>query len=156
MVDLDPDARPSIEQIKADPWFRGIDWDAIEREPSADRTSLRFVLSPPCDADTDMALFRRLVQRRADPAGSVDVASVLVVRQGAEAARSVRVLRDGRGNGRRVRQRGRPDGFVPRRALGLRVSSAARRRHRRVSALFRKSDLSAHELLQKLLYTISL
>ncbi|EPS98328.1 hypothetical protein FOMPIDRAFT_7248, partial [Fomitopsis schrenkii] len=32
MVDLDPDARPSTEQIKADPWFAGIDWDAIERK----------------------------------------------------------------------------------------------------------------------------
>lgn len=46
MVALDPDARPSIEQIKADPWFQGIDWDAIERMPAARRTSISFTLNP--------------------------------------------------------------------------------------------------------------
>lgn len=51
MIDLDPNVRPTTEQIKADPWFRGIDWDVIEHGPATSRTFISVVLHSFRDVD---------------------------------------------------------------------------------------------------------
>ena len=50
MIILDPAQRPTVEDLKSDPWFEGIDWDAITYGPTVPRECFS------CDMTTDPVL----------------------------------------------------------------------------------------------------
>ena len=41
MIILDPAQRPTVEDLKTDPWFEGMDWDALTYGPTAPRECLQ-------------------------------------------------------------------------------------------------------------------
>ena len=49
MLNKDPKKRPSMDQLKKDPFFEGIDWSKLEQKKYKPPTKLGKVSSNPCD-----------------------------------------------------------------------------------------------------------
>lgn len=47
MIHIDPKERPTVEQIKDDPWFAGIEWDDVTHAPTAPRKCIYVTVSTP-------------------------------------------------------------------------------------------------------------